>query len=204
MLRFFRDQSAFTLPAFELINPGQNFRDRGIQRGRDLLTNITVPVKRTCQRRRFQHRNFVFGTQFFDAQRHVARTFRQNFWRTHFVFAVLQRHRVVRRVGDNHVGLRHIGHHPAAGHRTLLLADTPFNVRVTFLTFMFVADVLLAHAQFLQVAPDLPEHVERHHRRQPEDHHQPAKCHHAQRFAERGNGRLGNQSQHFRPLMPQV
>ena len=52
--------------------------------------------------------------------------------RAHLAFAYLQRHRVVRRVGDHHVGLRHFGHHAAARHLALLLADRGLDLRIAF------------------------------------------------------------------------
>ncbi|MNO08139.1 hypothetical protein D3C81_2306420 [compost metagenome] len=59
----------------------------------------------------------------------------------------------MRRVGDDHVGLRHVGHHAAARDGPLLLANTPFDMGIALLLLMFVANFLLGHLQFLEVAP---------------------------------------------------
>lgn len=59
------------------------------------------------------------------------------------------------RVSDYHVRFRHIGHHPPLGNRPLLLTDPPFNMRVAFLIFEFVADILFGHLQLFEVAPQL-------------------------------------------------
>ena len=108
------------------------------------------------------------------------------------------------RVSDYHVRFRHIGHHPPLGNRPLLLTDPPFNMRVAFLIFEFVADILFGHLQFFEVAPQLIKNVKRHHRRQSEHHQKTAVEDHLQRIGQRVERLLGHQMQHRRPVVPQV
>jgi len=46
----------------------------------------------------------------------------------------------------------------------LLVANTPFNMWVAFLSFVLIANVLLTHPQFFGIAPYLPKDIEPHHR----------------------------------------
>ncbi len=109
----------------------------------------------------------------------------------------------MRRVGYDNVCFRDVGHHAAAGSGTLLLADAPFNVRIAFLIFEFIADVLPGHTQFFDMAVDLPENVKPDHRYQTQHDQHTAQGDEVKGVAQGSNGRLANQPQHFRPVVHQ-
>lgn len=90
------------------------------------------------------------------------------------------------------------------GDRPLLLTNASLDVRVPFLVFELVANILLGHLQLLEVTPQLIKHVERHHRRQPQHHQKTAEQDHLQRVAQRIERLLGHQMQHRRPVVPQI
>ena len=58
---------------------------------------------------------------------------------------VFECNRKVCRVGDNDVGGRDFGHHSTFGHFSLGVANSCFNVRITFGLFVFVLDLLAGH-----------------------------------------------------------
>ena len=136
------------------------------------------------QRRRFQCGNLVFGRQLADLGRDQAGALGQHARRAALRFVVPQRHGIVRGVGHHHVRLGHVGHHAAARGLALLLADARLDVRVALAFLVFLAHVFLGHAQLLQVAPDLPGHVQR------DDHRQRG---HDQRAADGDDGQRARQ-----------
>ena len=80
--------------------------------------------------------------------------------RAHALLVVLQRDGEVRRVRDDHVGLRHFLHHALARHLLLHLADAALHFGRAFAFLVFLADFLAAHAHLLGVLPQLIRHVE--------------------------------------------
>ena len=128
--------------------------------------------------------NLVFGRQLADLGRDQAGALGQHARRAALRFVVPQRHGIVRGVGHHHVRLGHVGHHAAARGLALLLADARLDVRVALAFLVFLAHVFLGHAQLLQVAPDLPGHVQR------DDHRQRG---HDQRAADGDDGQRARQ-----------
>lgn len=145
----------------------------------------------------------MFGGQFADLGGDQPGALGQHPRRAVLVFLVLQRHGVVGRVGHHRVGLGHFGHHAAARGLALLLADAGLGMRVAFAFLVFLAHVFLGHAQLLEVAPDLPWHVQQHDHQQRGDDEGAAHRHQAQRLGQRGRWRHVHQAQHVVVVAPQ-
>ena len=107
------------------------------------------------QWRRFHHRNAVTGGQFPYLVGHQVHPLGHHLRCAHPVPLVFQGNGEVRRVGDHHVGLGHLRHHPAARHLALLTADTRLQLGIAFHFLVFLPDLLLGHAQAPVVAPQL-------------------------------------------------
>lgn len=166
------------------------------------MPQLDVLIQGARQRRRFQCGNAMFGGQFADLGGHQPGALGQHPRGAVLVFLVLQRHGVVGRVGHDHVGLGHLGHHAAAGGLALLLADARLGVRVAFAFLVFLAHVFLGHAQLLQVAPDLPRHVQHHDHQQRGDNEGAAHRHQAQGLGQGGRRRHVHQAEHVVVVAP--
>ena len=142
---------------------GYEWRRRGagaVQRHGNVVTHVGIAVQGTRQRRGFENRHAGFGGDFANAQGDLVGALGDDARCAHFAVAVGQRHGVVGRVGDDHIGLRHFGHHAAAGHLALLLADAALDVRVAFGLARLALDFLEGHLQARVVFPDRQRHVD--------------------------------------------
>src|SRR5690606_32659679 len=104
----------------------------------------------------------MLNTDFTYAGGHQPCTLGNHFGCTALPFLVDQGNREMRRVGDNDIGIGHLGHHSAPGHGALLLADTTLDVGVAVAFLVFLPDVLARHAHLLEVAEYLPGDVYHH------------------------------------------
>src|SRR3954469_11635860 len=96
--------------------------DRAVVLGWHLLVDLYGCVQRAGERRVFDHRNVVLGRNLADFQRDGVDAFGEADRRVHAAI-VLQRDRVVRRIGDDHRSFRHRRHHALAGAGLPQLAD---------------------------------------------------------------------------------
>ena len=81
--------------------------------------------------------------------------------RAHVLAIVAQRNREVRRVGDDHIGGRHVRHHPLFGDGALPRPDAGLQLRIALRLLALLLDLLLAHFELLLVLPALIEVVDR-------------------------------------------
>src|ERR671933_573567 len=72
--------------------------------------------------------------------------------RSGFFGVVLERNREMRRVRDNDVGGRDVGHHARAGRLDLAAADRALDLGGQLLSLALLLDLLLVHLQRLLVA----------------------------------------------------
>ncbi len=123
--------------------------------------------------------------------------------RAHAAFLVAQRHGEMGRVGDHHVGLGHLGHHPAPRHLALQLTDPALDVRVALAFLVLLLDLFLGHAQLLEVVPELPGHVDRGHQQQRTGGQRAAQQHQLEQAQQRLLHRRVHQRHGVRQMAPQ-
>ena len=119
----------------------------------------TLRCRGARERWRFEDRHAVLGRDFADARGDVIRTLGYDHRRTHALVVVAQRDREVRRVHDDHIGLRHFLHHAAASELLLSCADAAFDFGRAVAFLQLLTDLLATHLQLLRVLPELPGHV---------------------------------------------
>ncbi|MNN29229.1 hypothetical protein D3C81_1428230 [compost metagenome] len=156
-----------------------------------------MAVQRAGQRRRFEHRHAVLGAQLADARGDQLGALGHHLGRAHAAVLVGQRHGIVGRVSDDHVGGRHLAHHPPPRHRLLLGADAPLDVRITLGLLVLLAQVFLAHAQLLGMAPQLVGHVDADHQHQRQHAPRAGQRRQVQGIGERLRQRLAHQRHHL-------
>src|SRR5690606_30801227 len=137
----------------DLVDIGQHLGHSEIEAGRDRLLEFGTVVHRPCQRRRFEDDDIVLGGDLADLLRQKVGALGHHHRRAGVHRVVFQRHRVVGRVGDYHVGLRYLAHHAPLGHFPLQLADTGLDLGLALAVLVLVAHFLLGHLGFLLVVP---------------------------------------------------
>ncbi|MNH23233.1 hypothetical protein D3C79_831220 [compost metagenome] len=154
-------------------------------------------IDRPRQRRRLKNLHLVRNADFANLQCHEISTLgQQQRRRPALLRVVLQRHRIVRRVGDDHVRLRHRGHHAPLRCFALQLANTLLDLRLALRVLVLVTHFLLGHLHFLVRLPQLERHVRCRDQQQPRRHPQRTPTHHLQTVDDRLLQRLvGNRQQ---------
>ena len=116
--------------------------------------------QRARQRRSLENRHLVFGRDLADAGRDLVGALGHDDRRAHALLVVAQRHREVRRVGDDDVRLRHFLHHAAAGQLLLHAADAALHFGRAVALLRFLADFLAAMRSFLLYCAELQRHID--------------------------------------------
>ncbi len=111
-------------------------------------------------------------------QGNEVRTLGQQQRRAPLLRVVLERHGIVRRVGNDDIGFGDRSHHPALRSFALELADTLLDLRLTFAVLVLVAHFLLGHEHFLVRLPQLDRYVRRRNQQQAGRHPQRTPTHH--------------------------
>src|SRR5947207_889759 len=121
---------------------------RGVQSGRDLVAQVAGLVQGARQRDVLHHRDPLAGRRLADLRGDRPSALRDHPRRSPRR-VVPQRDRHVRRVEQDDVGLRQVGHHPPARHFHLPPADRGLDERVALLALVLLLDLLLAHPDLL-------------------------------------------------------
>ncbi len=116
--------------------------------------------------------------------------------------AVLQRNRIVGRVGNHHVGGRDRGHHAATGGFALQTADASLDHRVALGFLGLLPHFVLGHHQLLVVIPQLERHVDQHDQQHCADDGHQARANQMAHLRYRGIDRLRAQRHHQILFMP--
>ena len=118
-------------------------------------------VKGPGERRGGHDGDVVFAPDLPDLHRHLVDPLGQYLGRRpRLARIVFERHRVVGRVGDDHIGLGDIPHHAAHGHLHLQLAYPPLDLGLAFAVLELVLDLLLGHLELAIVVPALERHID--------------------------------------------
>ncbi len=157
------------------------------------MADLGVAVQRARQGWRFEHGNLVLGAQLADLGGHHVGALGQHARRAALLLGVAQRHRIVRRVGDDHVRLGHVGHHAALGRLALHGADAALELRVAFGLAVLLAHLFLGHAVLAGVLPQRQRHIHRRHQQHHAGHAQEGHAGHVHGVAHAGNQVLARQ-----------
>ena len=161
--------SGFQAAGFELVEVvtvgavdiAENLGDGLIKLGGDGFADLTEFEERTGDGVVFDRGDFEFRTDGFDALGEAVVALGENDRGGVHAALVFEGDGVVGRVGDDHIGLRHIGEHlaleEASGHGAL----GHFHIRVALGLALFVLDLLLGHHQVLLGLFELVEVVEK-------------------------------------------
>ena len=154
------------------IDVGEDLSHCDIQLSRNFATHAGMFEKQAGEGLVFEDGNLMLLGDFADAQGVQARAFRHDPRRGHAAPVVAQSDREMRRVGDDHIGLRHFREHllhaarPATTHAGLHLG-------IAFLVLRLVLDLFLGHLEILVRAPELVTVVNgrQHEQREAHAHH---------------------------------
>ena len=140
-------RAAHPLLRFLAEEVGENCGDRRIQFGRNALPGLDSSIERAGKWWIFHQRHTCPAGFFSDLRGQQIATLGQHFGRLHRAHVEGKCHSIVRRIGDDHACLFHIGPQHAPAHLPLQGADAALHLRIAFRLLVLVAHVLLAHLQ---------------------------------------------------------
>ncbi|MNQ26636.1 hypothetical protein D3C85_398770 [compost metagenome] len=143
----------------------------------------------------------MFAGQFADLRRHLINALGHHLRCAARILAILQRHRVMGRIGYHHVGRRHVGHHAAARHFMLHLAYLRLDLRIAVRLFRFLLDFLQGHFHLVGVVPHLVRTVDSGDQAQGAHDQQKGRDQQADQMGRTGAQRFHRQAQHGILLM---
>ena len=126
-----------------------------VERLRNRLIDLGGEVQRAGQLRRGEHLNAVLPRLFPDPRSNVIGALGQQDGRAIRCGIVGQGHSKVLGVGDHDIGVLDLGDHAGVGHLALAPADLLLHLGPALAVLHLILDLLLGHAQLLEVAPAL-------------------------------------------------
>src|SRR5579863_3373641 len=110
-VRRLRRLRAAAAGVLQLVDVGQNLSDSYVQRGGYLAAYLDAPEQRACERRGLEDRYEMLVSHFANTRRDQIGAFRHDDRSAHAPLVITQRYRIVSRVDDDDVRLRHLVHH---------------------------------------------------------------------------------------------
>ncbi len=132
-----------------LVDLGEDLGDGLVEIFWDVVAYLAGAIERSCKGRVLFDGDIVLLRLLFDTQRHEIHTFSHYLRCLHPALVVLEGHRIVFRVGYHHVRTRHLRHHTRQAHFAHLLPDGSFDLRISFVEFLLLFDLLFAHLDIL-------------------------------------------------------